>query len=217
MIQSYVRIYAKMDGVHEPWDPITIEKAVTRFDRVDVDWWVAGGLAIDLFLGWESRQHADIDLEMFRKDREALFDVFDGWELFFVSEGSLTRWYPGDPVDAPVFGVWGRPYTDAPWGVEVMLADGDGDTWRFRRDNEISLPRESLTSTTADGVRYCTPEVQLLYKSKQARPKDDVDLARCLGAMTTLQRTWLRNAVARTSPHHPWVGVLDASLDVQHE
>lgn len=44
-----------------------MDEAVERFAAVDVDWWIAGGLAIDLFLGWESRQHDDIDIEMFRK------------------------------------------------------------------------------------------------------------------------------------------------------
>jgi hypothetical protein len=217
MVQSYVPAYAKMDGMEHSWEPIGIGEVAHRFAAIDVDWWVAGGLAIDLFLGFESRPHADIDLEMFRSDREALFEAFEDWELFSAAQGALTRWNPGEAIDQPVFGIWGRPGPDAPWGVEVMLADGDAGTWRFRRDNEISLARKKLTRTTPTGIRYCTPEVQLLYKSKQARPKDDADLAHCLHRMTTDQRVWLTNAVERTSPGHPWAGVLEASLEPQHE
>ena len=216
-MQSYGSKHAKMNGMEHTWAPIGIDQVARRFAAIDVDWWVAGGLAIDLFLGFESRCHADIDLEMFRRDREALFDAFEGWELFTVAQGALTRWNPGETIEDPVFGMWGRPSPDAAWGVEVMLADGDGDTWRFRRDNKISLAREKLTHTTPNGIRYCTPEVQLLYKSKQARPKDDVDLAHCLHRMTTDQLLWLANAVARTSPAHPWIGVLEASMKPQHE
>ena len=206
------------DGQMEhAWDPIGIDDVAQRFATLAVDWWVAGGLSIDLFLGFESRPHADVDLEMFRTDRETLFEAFEGWELFVVAQGALTRWHPSEPIDQPVFGIWARPGPESPWGVEVMLADGNRDTWRFRRDNDISLARGKLTQTTSNGIRYCTPEVQLLYKSKQARPKDDVDLARCLHRMTTDQRLWLNDAIGRTSPGHPWIRVLDESLEPQHE
>ena len=90
-------------SVEHEWNPITIDEVAERFAPYDVDWWIAGGYAIDLFLGWESRPHDDLDLEMFRTDREVLFDVFDGWELFTVSEGAHTRWHPGEPIEPPVF------------------------------------------------------------------------------------------------------------------
>jgi hypothetical protein len=199
------------------WRPLTIPEVAARFECTDVDWWIAGGHAIDLFLGWETRPHADLDVEMFRKDREVLFDVFDGWELHSMSEGALNRWMPGEPIEPPVFGIWGRPDASAAWGVEVMLADGDGATWKFRRDNEIRMDLEALTLRSPKGVRYCTPEVQLLYKSKQARPKDDIDFARCVHRMDAGQRRWLLAAIARSTPGHPWIGVLDASLGEQHE
>ncbi len=56
-----------------------------------------------------------------------------------------------------------------------MLADGDRSEWRFRRDNAITLSGDRLFNHTPDGIPYCTPEVQLLYKAKKARPKDDID------------------------------------------
>jgi hypothetical protein len=199
------------------WQPMTIAEVAARFRRVDVDWWIAGGFAIDLFLGWESRQHADIDIEMFRDDREVLFDVLDGWELFSMSDGNLSRWLRGDPIEPSVFGIWGRLHEGAPWAIEVMLADGDRSEWRFRRDPSITMPVDRLIRTSTSGIPYCTPEVQLLYKSKMARPKDDIDLAHCLHRLAPEQRRWLLESVARSTPHHPWVGVLQASLDRQHE
>lgn len=206
-----------MTVMDERWDPISVAEAAERFGRSDVDWWIAGGYAIDLFLGWESRAHADIDIEMFRADRDALFDVLAGWQLFSMSDGSLSRWRRGDALEGSVFGIWGRPHDAAPWAVEVMLADGDRSEWRFRRDPTITMPGNRLVRITQDGVPYCTPEVQLLYKSKMARPKDDIDLAHCLHRMTAGQKRWLFDSVVRLTPHHPWIGVLEAALASHHE
>lgn len=199
--------------MEQEWNPLTIEDVAERFAPFDVDWWIAGGQAIDLFLGWESRRHADLDLEMFRSDREILFDVFKGWELFTVSEGAHSRWLSGAPIEAPVFGIWGRPSSSEPWGVEIMLADGDATEWRFRRDPSIRMNRSRLTHTLPSGVKYCAPEVQLLYKSKQARPKDDVDFTRTLHLMNPDQKLWLCNAVRRTSPGHPWIVALERASE----
>ncbi len=199
------------------WEPMSVAEAYDRFRPWGVDWWIAGGHAIDLFLGWETRSHADLDVEVFRPDRAVLFDIFKGWDLHLVSKDQLSPWTdPGD-IDDSVFGVWIRSTPDGPWLLEIMLADGDGDKWRFRRDPSITMFRERLIRMTGAGVPYCTPEVQLLYKSKQARPKDDVDLSRCLHRMTPEQRSWLGEAVARTSHEHPWVGALAASLEQHHE
>jgi hypothetical protein len=195
-----------MDGL---WQPLTPEEVKTRFEPFDVDWWVAGGLAIDLFLGWHSRGHEDIDLEMFKIDRDVLFDVFPGWDLFFVEQSKLHAWRPGLPVPQQVFGIWGRPTPHDPWAVEIMLSDGDGETWQFRRDNDISFPRSRLTQTGPDGIRYCVPEVQLLFKAKKHRAKDDADMVQCLHRLDSAQRSWLSNALKRSEPLHPWLALIE--------
>lgn len=199
------------------WEPMSVAEAHDRFMPWGVDWWVAGGHAIDLFLGWETRSHADLDVEMFRSDRAVLFDIFKGWDLHVVSEDHLRPWIDPEDIDDSVFGVWIRSTPDGPWQLEIMLADGHRNEWRFRRNPSITMSGERLIRTTMEGTPYCTPEVQLLYKSKQARPKDDIDLAHCLHRMTLEQRSWLGDAVARTSHTHAWVGALAASLEQHHE
>jgi hypothetical protein len=196
-------------GMDGPWQPLTIEQVRSRFAGIPVPWWIAGGHAIDLFVGWQTRDHADIDVEMFRADREVLFAAFQGWELFTVGHGGLVRWEPGAVLAPHVFGVWGRPSAGEPWAVEVMLADGDPGMWRFRRDPEIGLAGDRLVRRDRADVPYCTPEVQLLYKSRMARPKDDLDIARVLPLMTRTQRTWLAEAIARGDHGHPWIDLLE--------
>lgn len=197
--------------MQDQWHPLSIPEVRGRFDAVPIPWWIAGGLALDLFLGWETRPHADIDIEMFRSDRDVLFDVFPDWDLQLMSGGELTPFDRGREVATNVFGVWGRPSSAEPWAVEIMLADGDMTEWMFRRDNAIALPGEQLVMRTADGVPYCTPEVQLLYKAKMSRPKDDIDFARCLHRLTHSQRGWLADAIARSEPEHTWVVALQAA------
>lgn len=193
-----------MDAI---WSPLSAADVRERFADAGVPWWTAGGVAIDLFLGWETRPHDDIDVEMLRRDRMVLFDVFSGWDLHAVSEGRLIAW-TGQDLARDVFGIWGRPDPSSAWAVEVMLADGDDTTWRFRRDPEISLPLADLVHVTGVGMPYCTPEVQLLYKAKRNRPKDDADLARCLHRLAPSQCRWLADAIARAQPGHAWIPVL---------
>ncbi|HSJ70265.1 MAG TPA: amino acid transporter [Acidimicrobiia bacterium] len=193
------------------WAPLSIEELTGRFAVTDIDWWIAGGLAIDLFLGWTSRHHEDVDIEVFRQDREVLFDVFEGWDLRTVSEGELSPWRRGEDIADGVFGIWGRPASGSPWAVEVILASGNGGEWRFRRDPRITMGKDRLLRAAASGVRYCTPEVQLLYKAKRARAKDDIDLTRVLHLMSGEQKRWLMDALALTEPAHPWLLVLESA------
>ncbi|MCL1594732.1 MAG: amino acid transporter [Actinomycetia bacterium] len=194
--------------MEDTWEPLTVGEVVERFASSGVDWWVAGGIALDLFLGWKTREHDDIDIEMFRSDKDSLFDVFPDWDLHAVSQGRMISWRRGDDLSEDTFGIWARPSPSVPWAVEIILANGAMDRWRFRRDHEITLEGDCLIRWTKDGVPHCTPEVQLLYKSKKARPKDDIDLAMVLHHMSQAQRSWLMAAIKRSDPDHPWISVL---------
>jgi Aminoglycoside-2''-adenylyltransferase len=211
--------YTVTDGelAGQRWEPLGIDDVAERFDGAGCDWWIAGGVAIDCFLGWVTRPHADIDVEMFGRDRERIFDVFPGWDLRAVAEGRFVGFRPGAPLPDDVFAIWGRPSAHADWAVEILLAGGDGTTWRFRRDPTISLPRDRLVKLTPGGVPFCTPEVQLLYKAKHARSKDDADLARCLHRLDATQVAWLLAALRRLHPGHPWIAVLGCSPRVSIE
>jgi hypothetical protein len=51
----------------------------------------------------------------------------------------------------------------------------------------------------------------LLFKAKQARPKDDDDLAAAWPLLSAARRRWLRDAVRRLHPEHPWSERLDGA------
>jgi hypothetical protein len=48
----------------------------------DAPWWIAGGWALDLWIGSESRPHRDLDVAILRGDQKKLHENFDGWELY---------------------------------------------------------------------------------------------------------------------------------------
>lgn len=56
------------------------------------------------------------------------------------------------------------------------------------------------------GIPYLVPEIVLLFKAKQARAKDNADLAGALPLLTPDARSWLRAMLSRVHPGHEWLG-----------
>ena len=53
-------------------------------------WWIAGGWAIDLFLGKVTREHEDVDVAILRIDEKAFRTYLKSWELWpGLGEGQL--------------------------------------------------------------------------------------------------------------------------------
>jgi hypothetical protein len=190
-----------------PWSPLALDEAARLMDGLGAPWWVAGGWAIDLFLGRTTRPHADLDLAMLRREQGALLALErDGWELHVAADGMLTRWQVGDFLEGGArHQLWARPAPGAPWALEILFEEALGDDWLFRRDARIRLPLARFGRRPAEGPPFVAPEVALLYKAKEpelARNAADFDAAqRPLGAFA---RAWLREAIETTHPGHPW-------------
>lgn len=170
-----------MADEHGLWAPLTVSELMELLGRARFRWWVAGGRAIDLFVGRETRPHADTDVQVLRRDQLAVQAVLAGWELYAADPpGTLRPWAPGEVLDAAIHDVWCRPAPGAPWALQLMLGpDADG-RWVFRRDPRISLPLERFGRRSPDGVPYVAPEIQLLFKSRAVLPKDNADFAAAL-------------------------------------
>ena len=69
-------------------------------------------------------------------------------------------------------------------------------------------PRRTLDDVTwvdDEDVRWLRPEITLLYKAALHRPKDDRDLAVAWPLLGSPAQEWLRVAVERLYPQHPWL------------
>jgi hypothetical protein len=51
-------------------------------------------------------------------------------------------------------------------------------------------------------------EIVLLFKAKAMREKDQLDFKHALDAMAEDQTAWLRDALMKTAPSHPWLEFL---------
>lgn len=194
-------------GIWRPWSP----QAVAAFMApLAGPWWIAGGWAIDLFLGRQTREHEDIDVQTLRRDQHAVRALFGGWDVQAAlppprdETWPFRSWRLGELLDPGEHDIWLRPTPTEPWAIQLMIADTVGETWLSRRTPEITRPLAELGGVTADGIPYLAPEVQLFYKAKNARPKDEADFAQALPALSPERRLWLDNALAVAHPAHPW-------------
>lgn len=173
-------------------------------------WGVAGGWALDLFLGCLTRPHSDVELAVLRDDQADLHSQFEGW-TFTVSvpdgRGSHGReaWRKDERLELPVHEIHASSRGNPPQAIEFLLNESDDGHWVFRRDRAIVRPLDLAFVETEFGVRALAPEIALLFKSKSPRPKDEADFRRVLDALSAPRRQWLEAALRRTEPGHQWL------------
>ncbi|MFF1839892.1 nucleotidyltransferase domain-containing protein [Streptomyces sp. NPDC058231] len=189
-----------------PWEPAPLAEVARRFAPLRTPWWIAGGHAIELAVGHSFRGHADIDVLLLRRDQLTAQRTLAGWEWWAADPpGTLRPWLRHEILPPEVHDIWCRPGPDEPWRIQFMLDEADGDEWVFRRDSRIRLPLDRLGRVSGDGIPYLEPHVQLLYKAKSRRPKDEVDFTTTLPVLDADRRAWLTETITLAhGADHPW-------------
>jgi hypothetical protein len=195
-------------AVGDPWKALSVAEVAALLDGMPIRWWVAGGWAIDLFVGAPTRDHDDLDVAVLRPDQLAVQSHLDGWDLRVAHHGRLTPWAPGRPLAPDEHGIWARPDPASPWRLELLIDEVVGGRWAYRRNPAVRLPRERLGRRTATGVPYLRPEVVLLYKSRQPREPDECDARVAVPRLSAPERAWLAAAIAADTPDHHWLAML---------
>jgi Aminoglycoside-2''-adenylyltransferase len=192
-----------------PWEPLSPAEVAGLFEPMPAPWWIAGGWAIELYLGRPVRSHADIDILLLRRDQHRVHEALPGWDIQAADPpGSLRPWPAGETLPVEVHDIWCREHPGRPWRLQFMLDTTDGEDWVSRRDARIRRPVASLGSRTEDGLPILVPEIQLFYKAKGMRPKDQADFDAALPHLDETARRWLDTALAMTAPEHPWRAAL---------
>ena len=70
------------------WDPWRPEEAARLLDGVDAPWYVAGGWAIDLFLGGERRDHEDLEIAVPNTRFDVVVEALPDFEFFVITAPS---------------------------------------------------------------------------------------------------------------------------------
>ncbi len=175
---------------------------------VDAPWWIAGGWALDLFVGSQTRPHKDLDVGIRREDSAQVIATLRGWEFFEAHAGALYRIESGGEPRRQVNSLWGRRVGEPQWVLELLLDESAGEEWIFRRDPSIRRPLASALRCLADGPHYLAPEIQLLYKARDPRAEDQADFQRIAPLLDGSAAAWLRACLERLYSRHPWLVAL---------
>ncbi len=169
---------------------------------------MGGGYAIEMAVGHSFREHGDVDIGMLRRDHLAVRDFLADWDCHAADPpGQLRPWPVGESLPPHVHDIWVRELGGDAWRFQLMLDESDGDTWVYRRNDRIRRPLAEVIGSNSHPPRV-TPEVQLLYKARGLRPKDEQDFLEALPVLNPVQRRWLRGALELEFGSHPWMARL---------
>lgn len=192
-----------------PFEPVVAAAALMGDFRRP--WFVSGGWAIDLFVGRVTRDHEDVEVGAFFPDQQAIRGHLAAWDLFRPEDG---RWLPldeGDDVLLPQFQIQARSATQPPNQLDIFLNPREGDEWVSRRHPCLRQPVGAIATRSSGaggepaGIPFLVPEIQLLYKAKAHRHKDEADFSVALPLLDGRRRAWLRRALDAYHPGDPWL------------
>jgi RimJ/RimL family protein N-acetyltransferase len=188
------------------WRPLPAGEVTSLFAGTGFLWWIAGGWAIDLYVGHQTREHLDIDVGVLRRDQLAVQRTLSGWDLWAADPpGQVRPWQPGEELPLHVHDIWCRRDPQGSWEMQLMLNESSGDRWVYRRDPSVTMTHEQLVFHTGQGFPLLAPEVQLLFKAKNRQPKDDSDLSTVIPFLGQTRIVWLLRQLRRLHPRHPWI------------
>jgi hypothetical protein len=163
-------------------------------------WYMIGGWAIDIHLGYQNRAHEDFEFSIDRQNQEILFQYLNSQEIemdYIIPGNEITEEYEikswqGEWLDPPIHQLRSKNHEPE---FDVMLSPHDDNNWLFRRDPQIkraidlAILTRNINSKT---IQYLGPEIMLLFKAKYKRNKDQVDFEAILPLLSPDQLVWLR-------------------------
>lgn len=197
---------------------------------------VCGGFALDLFLGYETRTHGDIDILAFWEDRETIitymqskgyivYEMLGGGKVHRITDirvqeklrknifcctedCELVRLYDTDEPDVYWLDFQHTGLSKLNY-IEFLFNERTEDEFVYGRGERV---RRKLTNALleTDGVPYLAPELCLLFKSTDIeRDGYQQDFELTIGKLSTEQRTWFENAMGLLYPDgHKWREIL---------
>jgi len=189
-----------MESIHK-----TKERLDGQLAGYEGSWAIAGGWAIDFFLGEKTRDHKDLEIAAWRDEQHLLRSFFSGEDCRYYKNGEAFEWREGQTLDPSVHELH---CFEGDQELEILLNDRQDGCWTFRRNRQITLPEHQLFMQAALGIPVLAPEVVLLYKSKTPGDDDLHDLRHGLIEMGREQVAWLRNSIGVMNPSHEWLELL---------
>jgi hypothetical protein len=186
----------------------SLAKVQQLFAQQTKPWWVAGGWAIDLFLGEMTREHEDVDIAILRRDEKDFRLYLSSWELWPGMGANKLEDKPlliSEPLPINSEVLWCRPSVSSPWAFEMLTNPMHNENWLFKRDESIVLPIVEMGMTSQVGIPFLKPEIVLLFKAKSLRNKDQQDFNNCREKLNDISRRWLKTSLEKVHPRHQWI------------
>lgn len=196
------------------WEAYGLEKMLELMEGFDCPWCIAGGYAIELFVGKSFRQHGDIDIFLFREDQLEIQRHFQDWDMQRAALPGLKVWEKGEFLQGKIRDIWVREKPGSPWRFQLMLNDQRDGEWIFKRNPAIRGTLEQLILYTPTAIPYLAPEIQLLYKAKsEILEKDRLDAEQAIPLMSTKQLLLLKEWLCIQFPEgHDWLKKINLFL-----
>lgn len=186
------------------------EKVAKWMEAYDRPWGIAGGWAIDLFVGRVTREHSDIEIAILREDQHRLKNLLYDWSFKKVVKHQFVDW-GSETLELPIHELHGthQGYGDQ---LELLLNEVDNDQWIFRRDARISFPSSALFLKSPHGIPFLHPAIVLLYKAKNTHAKEHADFLAVKDLIGKEDQEWLCDALKVHVPGHLWISQLQGKL-----
>lgn len=193
------------------WMPITVQEINEIFSDMPIHWCIAGGWALDLHLGKQTREHSDVDVIITRDEQFIAYqNIKRDWMLYKAQDGKLDLWEDGEYLNFTE-DIWVSKSSETPWAFQMMIIDTEEKFWTYKRDQSIRRPLDEIYLKTVEGIPYLRPEIQLLHKagSSQVREKDFNDFQTMLPSLLPSEKAWLKSSLNRQFPEgHAWLKFL---------
>ena len=214
------------DGV-----PEQLARVAELMSTFPSDWCLCGGWAVDAWLGRITREHGDLDINVFEESEATLFKHFAGWQMVphdgALADSDTNEQWTGrklvipahlhcrGPEDSGNIPQTGALLADQGWNLEIVVNARTDAGWTLYDEPHIALPWSRAVAESPWGMPTAVPEVLLFFKGTAyagtrhyLRQRDHVDFERMLPTLTPAQHTWLQDAISKVDGDHPWLGVL---------
>jgi hypothetical protein len=188
------------------WQPLSLADVMQVFADAPFTWGLAGGSAVEQFLGTAIREHGDTDVVAYRDEQPRVQRRRADWQLSAADPpGTLRPWTAEGCLPYGIHDSWGQRLPVQAWELQIVLAAVDGAHWFTRRRPQLRARRDGLAAIDS-GMPCIRIEVQLLYQARSCRPKGTCDLQACLPQLPADAKRWLGDNLLLVYPTgHAWL------------
>jgi len=198
----------QFERVYGPVAPLSLDELAALFTDAPFRWWICGGWSLELG-PVPRRHHEDVEVGVAREDLPLVREFMADYHLWDIHAGTLSFLWPAYELPIDHEQLWVRRDGYSPWLMDLMLTPVNGDTWRYKRDPQLTRPFDEAIVLGSDGIPRQKPEIGLLFKARRRVARDEEDFAAVVKQLPDDGRHWLREAIAATEPaDNPWLAKL---------